>query len=394
MKVLLLSCSTGEGHNSAAKAVCETLTANGVECEIKDPVSFNHEKSPKRVAKAYNNLIKKAPAAFGAVYKIGACYEATRLPSPIYSLNAKYAEKLNNYIVENKFDAVVTSHLYGMEALTAIKRAHPDHVPFFGIITDYTVIPFTRDTDLDEYFIPHSDLIIDFEKKKMRVDNLIATCIPVSPRFRTEISKEDARRTLGLPVDKKIVLIMSGGVGCESINPLVRMFRKEGVKPDRFYCVLAGNNEKLKNKISKTCPKEGVVAVGFTDKVHLYLKAADVVISKSGGLSSTEVAVAGVPVVHFKPIPGCETYNARFFHAKNMSQLAKNAQGALEKAEKLLDNEKERVKMVEAQRAEINRYGADDIARHVIEKCSASRDTEETPSTSRETAPDDNAKSE
>ena len=362
MKVLLLSCSTGEGHNSAAKAVCETLTANGVECEIKDPVSFNHEKSPKRVAKAYNNLIKKAPAAFGAVYKIGACYEATRLPSPIYSLNAKYAEKLNNYIVENKFDAVVTSHLYGMEALTAIKRAHPDHVPFFGIITDYTVIPFTRDTDLDEYFIPHSDLIIDFEKKKMRVDNLIATCIPVSPRFRTEISKEDARRTLGLPVDKKIVLIMSGGVGCESINPLVRMFRKEGV-----------------------------VAVGFTDKVHLYLKAADVVISKSGGLSSTEVAVAGVPVVHFKPIPGCETYNARFFHAKNMSQLAKNAQGALEKAEKLLDNEKERVKMVEAQRAEINRYGADDIARLVIEKCSH---TEETPSTSRETAPDDNAKSE
>ena len=77
-----------------------------------------------------------------------------------------------------------------------------------------------------------------------------------------------------------------------------------------------------------------------------------------------------------------------------MSQLAKNAQGALEKAEKLLDNEKERVKMVEAQRAEINRYGADDIARLVIEKCSASRDTEETPSTSRETAPDDNAKSE
>ncbi len=69
MKVLLLSCSTGEGHNSAAKAVCETLTANGVECEIKDPVSFNHEKSPKRVAKAYNNLIKKPPRRSGRCIK-------------------------------------------------------------------------------------------------------------------------------------------------------------------------------------------------------------------------------------------------------------------------------------------------------------------------------------
>ena len=184
MKILVLSCSTGEGHNSAAKAVCEALSNAGAEWELKDPVSFNHEKSPKRIASAYNNLIKKAPAAFGAVYKIGACYSATKLPSPIYSLNAKYAEKLNDYIVANKFDAVITSHLYGMEALTAIKRRHPEHIPFFGVITDYTVIPFTNDTDLDEYFIPHPDLKADFEKKKMRSDNLIPTCIPVSPKFR------------------------------------------------------------------------------------------------------------------------------------------------------------------------------------------------------------------
>ena len=59
MKVLLLSCSTGEGHNSAAKAVGEVMTGAGIEWEIKDPVSFNHEKSPKRIAKAYNDLIKR-----------------------------------------------------------------------------------------------------------------------------------------------------------------------------------------------------------------------------------------------------------------------------------------------------------------------------------------------
>lgn len=369
MKILVLSCSTGEGHNSAAKAVCEALSNAGAEWELKDPVSFNHEKSPKRIASAYNNLIKKAPAAFGAVYKIGACYSATKLPSPIYSLNAKYAEKLNDYIVANKFDAVITSHLYGMEALTAIKRRHPEHIPFFGVITDYTVIPFTNDTDLDEYFIPHPDLKADFEKKKMRSDNLIPTCIPVSPKFRQKITRAEAREQLGLPQNKQIILIMSGGVGCESIKPLIKKFRKEGVGKDRFYCILAGNNAKLKEKISKTCPAESVVAVGFTDKVYLYLKAADVVISKSGGLSSTEVAVANVPVVHFKPIPGCETYNARFYAAKGMSKLAKNSTEALEKAEWLLDNEEERKAMEDAQRREINPFGADDIAKRVLECC-------------------------
>lgn len=376
MKVLLLSCSTGEGHNSAAKAVGEVMTGAGIEWEIKDPVSFNHEKSPKRIAKAYNDLIKRTPSLFGAVYKIGAAYEATRLPSPIYSLNAKYSEKLNDYIVSGGFDAVVTSHLYGMEALTAIMRNHPDHVPFFGIITDYTVIPFTRDTALDEYFIPHKELVPDFEKKKMRSDNLIPTSIPVSPKFRMQISKEDARKELGLPVDKRIILIMSGGVGCESIKPLVKKFRKYGIPEDRFYCVLAGNNAKLKETIAKSCSSDKVQAVGFTDKVHLYLKAADVVISKSGGLSSTEVAVANVPVVHFKPIPGCETCNARFYEAKGMSKLAKNSKEALKIAEALLGDEAEKQSMVEAQRREINAFSADDVVKRVIEVVEARNATQ------------------
>ena len=86
-----------------------------------------------------------------------------------------------------------------MEALTAIMRNHPDHVPFFGIITDYTVIPFTRDTALDEYFIPHKELVPDFEKKKMRSDNLIPTSIPVSPKFRIQISKKTPEKSWACP---------------------------------------------------------------------------------------------------------------------------------------------------------------------------------------------------
>ena len=103
-----------------------------------------------------------------------------------------------------------------------------------------------------------------------------------------EKTVEKARRDLAL-VQAKI----------ESIKPLIKKFRKYGIPEDRFYCILAGNNAKLKETIAKSCPSDKVQAVGFTDKVHLYLKAADVVISKSGGLSSIEVAVANVPV----PLP-------------------------------------------------------------------------------------------
>ena len=169
---------------------------------------------------------------------------------------------------------------------------------------------------------------------------------------------------------------MSGGVGCESIKPLIKKFRKYGIPEDRFYCILAGNNAKLKETIAKSCPSDKVQAVGFTDKVHLYLKAADVVISKSGGLSSTEVAVANVPVVHFKPIPGCETCNARFYEAKGMSKLAKNSKEALKIAEALLGDEAEKQSMVEAQRREINAFSADNVVKRVIEVVEARNATE------------------
>jgi len=365
MKVLVLSCSTGEGHNSAARAICEALKNAGAEYELKDPVSFRGEKTPKKIAGLYNNLIKKTPAAFGMVYKLGSLYDSSRLPSPIYAFNARYADKLNDYVIEGNFGAVIATHLYGMEAMTAIKKAGKQTVPFYGVMTDYTIIPFVRETKLDGYFIPHKDFEEGFVKCGLNKDLIFTTGIPVSPSIREPIKPAEVKKALNLPSDKKIILIMSGGVGCESIKPLLKQIDKSG--DDKFYCILCGNNKQIKEKIDEECPQNKALAVGFTDKVRLYLRCADVVIGKSGGLSSTEVAAANVPLIHFKPIPGCETYNANFFMEKGMSKLAKNGEDAMRLAEELLDNENERRIMLDSQRKEINAFAADDIVKRITE---------------------------
>lgn len=366
MKILVLSCSTGEGHNSAAKAVCEALTLSGVEYEFKDPVSFYSEKVVKKVSSLYNNLIKKTPRAFGVVYKLGGAYDRSKLPSPIYALNAVYADNLARYIEDNSFDAVISTHLYGMLALTAAKKKYGLNKPIFGVITDYTVIPFTNNAELDGLFIPHEELRPLFEKRGVSPDTIIATGIPVSPSIRDTVGKGEARSLLGLPQDKKIVLVMSGGVGCENVKKLIRRAIKRRGE-DKHYVVLCGNNAKLKAKIEKLS-SQSVTAVGFTDKVRLYTRAADAVITKAGGLSSTEAAVSGVPLVHFKPIPGCETCNAEFFSVKGMSKLAKTPKQALELAETLAVDQAEQDDMIAAQRREINRFAADDIVKEII-KC-------------------------
>ena len=147
-KVLVLSCSTGEGHNSAAYAILEELESRGIEGIYQDPVSFKSERAKKLVANAYNQMIKKTPAMFGAVYKIGDWYSNSPLPSPVYHANRLYMAALWEYLEQETFDAVISTHLYGMEVMTAIRRKTNISLPCWGVLTDYTCIPFMAETEL------------------------------------------------------------------------------------------------------------------------------------------------------------------------------------------------------------------------------------------------------
>ena len=78
--------------------------------------------------------------------------------SPVYYANSKYAPGLREYIEGKGFDAVVSTHLFPMEALTAIRKKGGFNIPCYGVLTDYTCIPFFGETKLDGYFIPHEEL--------------------------------------------------------------------------------------------------------------------------------------------------------------------------------------------------------------------------------------------
>lgn len=156
MKVLILSCGTGEGHNSAARAVEESLLKRNIDCEVRDAVSFRSERAKKKVASVYSSIITKMPSLFGAAYVLGGWYDGLRLPSPIYSANAKYAEKLYEYIAANGVNCVICTHLFAMEAMTAVRERYGCGVRVYGILTDYTAIPFYKDCVLDGWFVPNA----------------------------------------------------------------------------------------------------------------------------------------------------------------------------------------------------------------------------------------------
>ncbi len=367
MKVLILSCSMGEGHNSAAKAVYEAVIDSGNEALITDVLSFGGKKPPKIAEGSYRSIVTKAPRVFGAIYKVGGAYNATGLRSPVYFVNTLYAEKLRDYIIENGYTAVVATHLFAMQALTHIRRKYKDFsVKCYGVLTDYTCIPFFNESELDAFFVPHKEAAAECARKGMDKSRLINIGIPVSLKFNISHTKDEARKMLSLP-SGKIFVVMTGGLGCGNAVELCRGLLS-GADKDTYIYVLYGKNEGLHETL-KECFKDNdnVRTVGFTDKVALYMKSADVLLTKPGGISSTEAAVTNVPLIHTMPIPGCETKNADLFERNAMSIKALSPKKAAEQALLLINDPEKCERMRNNQRAQINANAARDIVAYIKE---------------------------
>lgn len=362
MKLLVLSCSTGEGHNSAARAVIEAARQRGIHCVLEDPVSFGGQRVKRAVANVYNNMIKDRPRMFGAVYRVGELFDRTGIASPVYFANAAYEKKLHEYLLAEGFDAVLCTHLYGMEAMAAVRRRDGYAIPCYGVLTDYTCIPFFGEPEMDRYFIAHEELHQELVEKGVPGERIEATGIPVSPRFGERVGRRQARESLGLPQASRVYLVMTGGVGCGDAGSLCAhlLAREAG---DFQIVVLTGRNEEMRKELTEHFREmtQHLTLVPFTREVDRYMEAADVLLSKPGGLSSTEAAVCGVPLVHVAAIPGCETKNAAFFAAHGMALWAKDLADAAEKACTLVREKDMAARMLTCQRENIHADAAERI---------------------------------
>lgn len=366
MKWLILSCNTGEGHNSAARAIIEAAEKRNIACVFEDPVSFGGTWIKNAVSALYNKMIQKAPSVFGIVYRAGELFERTKITSPVYFANSLYAKNLREYLQKEKIDAVICTHLYGMEAMTAVRKKQGNAVPCFGVLTDYTCIPFTAETDMDKYFIPHKDMTEELVRNGIPAEKLQPAGIPVSSSFSFPVGRENARNALAIPADRRVYLVMSGGMGSGDLENICDQFLKKEAGDYTVY-VLVGKNDALRDKL-KACyqDKKQIQIVGFTDKVHLYMNAADVVITKPGGLSSTEAIVLGVPLIHLLHIPGCEPKNADFFAERGMSLRAESPDKAVNLAKQLMDNPELAEQMRRNQRIHARPDAADSIVEQVL----------------------------
>ena len=335
MNILVLSCGTGGGHNSAAAAVKEEMLCRGHNVTMLNPLELCGQKVAGLVDNAYISLAQTVPGAFGAIYGLGNAYRRLPWRSPVYYANGHAAEALAAYLGENPVDAIVTSHLFPAEILTYL-RLHGTPVPkTIFITTDYTCIPFMEECVCDAYVIPAKELTGDFISRGIPEDRICPLGIPVRQGFRERKPREQAKEALGLDPDKRYLLVSGGSIGAGKLEKTIDLLCSITAGMDFRLIVICGSNTSVCKHLEKRHGTQ-VQLIGKTDRMAEYLRACDLYFTKPGGLSTTEAAVMEAPLALLPPIPGCETRNRAFFTQTGMAIQADPSPKALENVLSLL----------------------------------------------------------
>lgn len=369
MKILILSCGTGGGHNSAALAIQETLLDRGIEANFVEYLDIVNLKLKEGINHLYIRTTHGNGRVFKTVYRLGELYQKTKLKSPIYQLNYLNRKKLYQYIQEHEYNYVITTHLFAAQALTAIKKKYPIH--FIAVATDYVCIPFWEETNPDYFVIPSEDLTNDFMRKGILKEKLLPFGIPVKKAYtekernmqeKNKSSDENYMNVQKQDMEnKRYVLILTGSMGFGNVTQMLQELLKNIVGV--IFIVACGNNKELLENIKTMyVENECVIPLPFTNKIDQYMKQSEVILTKPGGLTTTEIAVFGKPFIHTMPIPGCENYNANYFSERGMSLQCHSVLEVVEATKSLLEDKKKQNEMVQKQRKFMHQDTCDRIA--------------------------------
>lgn len=314
MKVLILSENTGEGHNSTAVAIKEALAEVGVDCDVQDALSLQSVRLSKFVSNSHTFCYRYIPRLYGAGYR----YEEKIKHKRLSNIKTKAARRLYETVTAGGYGAIICVHIFGAIIYTEAKNNFGLSVPGYFVATDYTCSPGVNITDMNAYFIPHKHCARDFIRKGVPQEKLVVSGIPVRRAFLQKTEKAVAREQLGLPVEGSIVLLAFGSIGCGPILEIYKLLIAH-LPGDVTIVVITGRNKRIYNKLTEgniTVPSN-VRIVGYTDKMTLYMDAADFFMTKSGGLSTTEAIAKQLPLFCINAVPGCETRNYEFFTKHN-----------------------------------------------------------------------------
>ncbi len=312
MKILILSVTAGEGHNSTAAAVRHCFAKRGITCDTVDTLKYINSVLGKTVDRGYIASTKNLQAPYAKVYRM---MEKRKTVRDEYSLtrltNSIVAKKMYRLIKSYSPDAIIVTHCFAAVLLDVVKEKYGLDMPLYGIVTDFTIHPFWEEATGFDYIVTANELLsLQVAKKGFSSKQILPLGIPIKSKFAVQNDKQEMRLKHGLDPNKHTVLIMSGSMGFGKIEDTVKAL--DELKSDFQLIIVCGRNEKSKAAIESTPHKKKILCLGYVDYVDELMDCSDCFVSKPGGLTTSEALAKELPIIIVNPIPGVEDRNADF----------------------------------------------------------------------------------
>ena len=351
MRTLILSCNTGEGHNSCAKAIQETYAAHDETCDIVDALQFISKRASQFISDWHSRIYRHAPKLYKAGYHTAEERTSVfREGTTVYRYLTSGSEKLYHFILDGGYDNIICTHVFPALALTAMLKHHPMPLVTSFVSTDYTCSPSVENSELDYYFIPDISLTEEFVQCGVPREKLIDSGMPVKQAFYQDTDKAAAKAELGLPADHQHLLVMCGSIGCGPIKELTEDLLIR-LTPEQELTIVCGANEELFAKLERHFAHDPRIHIhGMVDYVPVLIHSADLFLTKPGGLSTSEAAACGVPMLLMDTVAGCEGHNLNFFLRQGIAVTADTPKHLADLAAALLADPERLQKMARAAR--------------------------------------------
>ncbi|HHU31316.1 MAG TPA: glycosyltransferase [Clostridia bacterium] len=320
--VLMLTASYGGGHLQAAKAMVLGLKALKPDLRIEtlDYVRWLNSALDYITRLLYVKVTSKAPLIWHILYDI-----TDRPFFAKYSIARKLGfGRLYNYIAVKKPKVIISTHFFTTAVIGEMKNKGLINIPLATIITDNIMHALWFNPNVDLYLVANEMIKKELIKKGISPDDVKVTGIPIDLKFNHKESKNSLRRRYNLSTELPTILVMCGAYGMGDILGICDYLAKHEKRLQ--VVVVTGKDEKLKKRISELAfgSRNKFLVLGYVNNVFEWMGVSDLLISKAGGLTTSEALASNLPMLIYRPIPGQEEGNANYLMQAGVARVAYN----------------------------------------------------------------------